>query len=449
MSTQSANATGSLRKGTNPWNLGPQDSPPPLPFCRRDKVTLLGHPFDFISNYVDYADVREISRDMHEGTAIQIVGSTLNRRGVFFELGADRYSLDSWMVLLSGSGVGRSALLSAAFPMLDSAGLSGVLRNTAWGSPQAFYQELAEHEHALWVWGELSERLKQFSEPNFVPAKAFWTDCHDNFRKPATIGFRRTGKSSDTPPIIFQHAPRTNVLAGSSEEWFFHYLEITDSAGGFLPRWMILRDQGPKRDVPITPKLDESLGRQLAERLRQISELRGEADLSGIHQLYRDWYGPTKRRFEAQPNAGLAMPYFRRHRGHVVKLAVIYEASSSRCLKVTQASWERAVGTAKRLEETIFHLLPTGMNITGYRISQMEERIRESEDGLLLSQFTRAFQHMERRAREDGLHALCGGGKLIYYKRESERGRPALVLVHEDNLPQYHAAHPNDSVVDG
>jgi hypothetical protein len=324
------------------------------------------------------------------------------------------------------------------------------LRPEQWGSPQALYQEFADNPSGLFVWGELSERLRLLSDWHFGAAKQWLTDRYDNLNTPDPFKYRDTGnKNKDTPPIIFASAPRTNILATSAEEWFFANLATEDSAGGFLPRWMLVRADGPPKDVPTPLPVNSSLAECLVQALKHVSQIKGEADLTGILADYEQWYKLTKRRFESQPNIALATAYFNRHRIHVLKLAVVYEVSQSLSLQVSPAAWAKAKLEAQRLEETIFQLLPTGMNKTGYRITEMEELIRGNPDGILLSRFTRRFQHVPKHDRQDWLETLCASDRVRRFTRESVGGRPAHVLVHVDSLAQYIEKHPNDKATQG
>ncbi len=74
---------------------------------------------DFTSAYAGHADVLEAPRILHEVAAIQLVASALNRNGVTIPLGALRYSLDLWTLLLSGSGAGRSTTIGMVAPILS------------------------------------------------------------------------------------------------------------------------------------------------------------------------------------------------------------------------------------------------------------------------------------------------------------------------------------------
>jgi hypothetical protein len=77
----------------------------------------------FISDYANYVDVLEAPRMLHEMVAIQVVASVLNRNGVVIPHGSLTYPLDLWMVLLSGSGHGRSTVVNIARPLLKTANL--------------------------------------------------------------------------------------------------------------------------------------------------------------------------------------------------------------------------------------------------------------------------------------------------------------------------------------
>src|SRR5689334_12062940 len=235
-------------------------------------------PIDFIEAYADYADVLEAPRIMHEMVAMQMVATILNRNGVEFQHGALRVPLDLWVILLSLSGFGRSTLVGLPSRVLKEAGLTDLVRLTDWGSDVALRQDLAEHAAGgLFIWGELSQKLRQLNDARYGDSKQWLTDRYDNFELPESKTYRKTGKAADTPTISFSAPPRTNILATSSEDWFFNNLEHDDSSGGFLPRFLIVRVSGPTKDVATPPPLDETKQKALADCLLRIKALRGPA----------------------------------------------------------------------------------------------------------------------------------------------------------------------------
>ena len=385
---------------------------------------------DFINAYADYADVLEAPRIQHEMMAMQLVASVLNRNGVTIPWGAVRYSMDLWALLLSGSGAGRSTTVSLTAPILERLGMRDLERSVVWGSAPSFYQDFSENPSGLFVWGEMAERLQLLNQPNFATVKPWLTDRYDNFAIPDSFRYRRTGNAQDTPPIEFHKAPRTNILATSSEDWFFRNLAETDSAGGFLARWVIVRQSYCNRDVPIPNAPDASLLSPLVRTLAEIADLNSEADLSRIEDMYKEWYGAAKRRFREQPNRDLAIAYFNRHRGHILKLATIFEASQSRTLKVSPEAFKRAVAFGRRIERTIFELLPTGMSAIGYELRRMERLIRDAgPNGFARNRLTRAFQSMKPNERDQLVRTLYDSG-AIFPMAVSTKGRTKTVYVH-------------------
>jgi hypothetical protein len=278
----------------------------------------------------------------------------------------------------------------------------------------------------------MAERLKMLNAPQFSTVKEWLTDRYDSLKVPPPHKYRRTRKSGNTPPIVFGQSPRINILATSADDWFFRNLAEGDSAGGFLARWLIIRAENIGREVPIPTQPDASLVAPLAARLVLIGKLSGEADLSSILQDYKVWYSGAKQRFDSQPNRGLALAYWNRHRGHIIKLAVIFEASQTATLSVSTAAWDRAVKLAEQVEGQIFKLLPTGMSAAGHELQRIEERVRQAgPQGLSQSDFTRAFQSMKPRERAEHLETLEMAG-TIQAGMVSTAGRKKKVYIHVD-----------------
>jgi hypothetical protein len=398
--------------------------------------------FDFINAYVNYADVLEAPPEAHEAVATELLASALCEK-VLIKHGAVTVPLDLWLLLLSASGFGRNTLLMLTKPVLELANLKSLVHRTTWGSRIAFYQALAEKPDGLFVWPELSVVLKKLEDKSFAGTKEWLTDLYDNLEIPEPVRYRVTGKKSDTPPILFEHAPRLNILATSSVAWFLSNVAQEDALGGFVPRW-ILKKLGSSRIVPIPRRPDEKWIPILAEHLRKVNELSGEADLSYVHKYYDLWYRQTQQRFSDHPNASLAMPFFNRLRTHVLKLALIYEVSQSLSLVVTPPALARAIKAARVSEESIFALLATGLSREGAEVDRMAEVVRQAgPDGLLRSELTRCFQHVRAPEREGRLATLIQAGTVHRFSRPTG-GRHADVLVDKELLEKYRHQHPED-----
>jgi hypothetical protein len=402
---------------------------------------------NFISGYADYADVIEAPKVAHEIVAEQIVAAVLNKKGVVIPFGGAPLTLDTWQVLLSGSGFGRSTLIRLVRPILHGVGLLDLIQPSNWGSEIAAMQGFSKNPSGLLVWGEMSEQMRKLNQPNFPTLKQWITDRYDDPCPPHPVTYRSTGKpKKDTPSIQFDQAPRINILATSSEDWFFPNVMQGDSTGGWIPRWMLNRLPRDGRCIPIPKNPDPDMAAALIKSLEKINAIKAnEVDLSEVAEEYKQWYRRAKARFEEQPNPSLSAPYFNRHRGHILKLAAIYTAASSCALKVTPQAWNMAVERASQLEETIFAFLPTGMNSGGYERTKMMGRIQDAgDDGITLTAFTRAFQHTEYWQRENHLSTLSDSGQVQLFARKTT-GRPSNVLVAEDSISDYMKKHPRDS----
>jgi len=386
---------------------------------------------DFISNYADFADVFEMPRQIHEWVAAQLIASALNGK-VFINWGAVNYPLDLWVLLLSGSGQGRNTATDVALEVIEQANIIGLVHKATWGSKEAFYQQVAQGGRGLYVWPELSVALRTLNDPKFTGVKEWITDRYDNLRVPDEIAYRKTGKKSDTPFIVFNESPRMNILATSSSEWFINNLEVADTLGGFVPRW--LPKQVGKSDRVIPKPIAKNSERlpPLAAQLASIAMLQGIADLSGVEKQYADWYGEAKARFASQPNSTLAEPFFNRVRVELLKLALIFEVSQSGGLQVGDGAFQRAVTVASEAEETIFKLLPSGMTREGSEVEKIAEKIRSAgAEGITQSELTRAFQHCKSWERAERQRTLVGAGRIHQVQR-STGGRNETRYIHTD-----------------
>ncbi len=396
---------------------------------------------DFISDYADWADVFEAPRKAHEWVACQLVASALNGK-VFIPWGGATYSLDLWVLLLSGSGQGRSTLTGVAHEVVEEADLDKLIHKAAWGSRQAFFQQMAESPEGMYDWPELSIVQQTLNDPKFGGTKEWITDRYDNPRIPPPLRYRSTGRSNDTPPIVFDKAPRINILATSSTDWFINGLEQADTTGGFIPRFLLVSLGRQERLLPKPLPLDKTALPALGKRLEEISKIKGNADLSAVEPMYDDWYRSAYARFTKQSNPSLSLPFFNRLRGMVLKLAVIFEVSASGSLQVSSASMQRAIEAALDVERTIFEILPTGMSHEGSELEKMAEYIRSGgPDGKSQSQITYAFKYWKRRDREDRLNTLVESGTVECFVKKTT-GRPAQIYVHVDYIKESHAASP-------
>lgn len=399
-------------------------------------------PGDFISTYSWWADIVELPWVLHEAAAIQLVAAILNRNKVFIQNGGIWYPMDLWMALLSRSGGGRSTILNVARDVLGEGKFDkSVVQNCFWGSVSAMQQELSNDlEGHFYFWGELSTVLKSFDSGLFTGAKEWFTDLYDNSSVPAAKVYRKDRNgNSNTEPITFSCAPRINILAASSEAWFYDHLSDSDNFGGWLPRWVFVCAGENQRSVPRPIPHDPKIRSELAQQLCRIDQLKGQAQISEeILKDYDRWYTSEQERFKAHPRRDLAEPYFGRYRGLILKLAVIYEASSmglssnTTTINVSWQSWERAKKKCIEWSNNLFEMLKTGMSSIGQWQKKFLDHIgRFGDSGISQNEFTRAFQTVEPTIRETNLATLLKSRQIHTFHRKTA-GKPAHMFVLEE-----------------
>jgi len=399
-------------------------------------------PGDFISKYSWWADIVELPWVLHEAVAIELIAAILNRNGVYLQNGGIWYAMDLWMALLSASGGGRSTILKVAKDVLTEAGYDkNLVKNSFWGSAPAMQEGLSNNtEGHFYFWGELSNVLKTFDSGLFIGAKEWFTDLYDNPTVPAAKVYR-TGKKkkSATAPITFDHSPRINILAASSEAWFYDHLSDSDSFGGWLPRWVFVSAGENQRSVPRPIPHDPAMRSELAQQLRRIGQLKGQAQIpEEILKDYDLWYASEQERFKSHSRRDLAEPYFGRYRGIVLKLAVIYEASSmvieseGMPIQVSWESWDRAKQKCAEWSGNLFEMLKTGMSSIGQWQKKFLDYVGQSREGVSQNDFTRAFQTVDPKIRETNLYTLIKSRQIHQLKRKT-KGKPAQIYILEES----------------
>jgi hypothetical protein len=403
---------------------------------------------DLIKDYVAYADRWENPAIMHEFMIIAGIAALVNGK-VWIKNGGLRLPLDFWVVLLSLSGSGRNTLVNEFRDVMTAAGLSGLIKQEAWGSASYIEEYFSEDSTGLFIWPEMSHVLNQFKQRHYAGAQEWITNLYDEKTPPSSKHYRTSAKEENqTPAIEFSKAPRTCFIATSSKAWFFKAVTKESVTGGFIPRWTpVIADQAD-RSVPSPREADPTLIPPMAEKLKIISSLEGEMDFSAVRPMYDDWYPRAKGRFQSNPNASFAMPFWNRYRQHVLKLAAIYELATSGSLTVSSDSMKRAIETGNWIEANIFELIGSSFTNEGIESQSLEDYIREGkQEGRSTSHFHAAFRSEERPKLHGRVNMLLEAELVFAFVRKTS-GRPATYFVHADYFDAYKHAYPKDTLQD-
>lgn len=138
---------------------------------------------------------------------------------------------------------------------------------------------------------------------------------------------------SDLKPRRIQQ-PTVTIMAGSTAAWLHKAMPPESMAGGFFPRFLILCEKAPKRQVPLVSELPlaELAAAEAAtkdyetfyEAIAEFSKgLKRMELMPGASTMYQEWYCSRQKFFSA-----VASEYAHRSRDHALRLAMLCAVSA-------------------------------------------------------------------------------------------------------------------------
>lgn len=340
--------------------------------------------FDFVENYVATNDRFESPPKLHELMAISAIGAVANRNNVTLHYAGRETPMDMWAVGLFNSGGGKNEAANCLRDLVSPA-CNGELcsSNNLGGSAEYFYQELADCPNKFWLLTEADGFIGKLNKSTWEGVKPWLTDLYDSTHVPSSIKHRKNkAGSTNTPDIDFTVSPRVNILGLTNTDWFVEAVADSDARGGFLARMIFVPISDSSRSIHYVKQPDPARWQKLQEKFIRIAQLSGPADISQIYSAdencpYASWYDETSKRWRA--SGVVANIFFKRWRVHVLKLAVIFEMSSSETLKVSVESFKRATNWLRQLETSLFKFTDDGFSGEALRLQRKENFFREAK----------------------------------------------------------------------
>ena len=265
------------------------------------------------------------------------------------------------LLLIAPSGVGKStALRDIAIQHLIAPLPDGPIKPTVLAGKtthQAAHQDLMVTPHAIILASELANL---FSKEKFMEgAIPFFTDLMDL----APVRIRtKTGGS----PVV--ERPECCVLGCSTKEWLSDMLPQNSGEGGFLPRFLILKEDykaqriaDPSRMMTANQQAELQVLRDRTFRdfLHIITAAEGRMDFEDFDtsDVYAYWYHTFK------PETGALAPFAARAGAHVLRLALLSAISRFRpSIGIEDVRCGIALYgySQKRLTEVVVPMSPAG-----------------------------------------------------------------------------------------
>ena len=292
-------------------------------------------------------------------SSMSMLGAALGRK-VWFDQDAHTLFPMVNLLLIGPSGIGKStSILKIGKPLLDSlpVELKPQFVNGA-ATPEKLHDDLSVDPHAMIFASELANF---FSRSKYMEGMIPYVTQLLDYEPTVE---RRT-RSSD---IIIVKNPSVAVTGGSTVEWLQDQLPDSAATGGFLARFLIVKEDH-KRQRVADPKTALS-AKEWIEIEKQREEVKRTFLLaSDLHHGPMGYHNPTARDaysiwYQTQmPLTGALSPFSARAGEFVLRLSMLLAISSLRN-SITKEDIECAIElynySSRRLQEVVVPFSPAG-----------------------------------------------------------------------------------------
>ena len=266
------------------------------------------------------------------------------------------------LLLIGPSGIGKStALVDMAMDHLIRPlpeGLQPPHIITGKSTKEALHEDLMQKPHSIIMASELANFFsKEKYQEGMIP---YMTDLLD--LRPASIRTKGGG------PAKIVYDPAVCVCGGSTKEWLQEQLPSSAGVGGFLPRFVIVKEDHKGQRVPDPNRVLSKAQRDTLaiERERVFYEFTrilrmSEGPVDFADYAASDAYGLWYQSFT--PDTGNLAPFAARAGAHVLRMALLV-ALSCRRAELTAEDIQAGIAlydyTQRRLQEVIVPMSPQG-----------------------------------------------------------------------------------------
>jgi len=195
------------------------------------------------------------------------------------------------LLLIGPSGIGKSSAIElnqSLLLQLDTKDRPQFIIGSA--SPEKLHEDLVIQPHAIVYASELANFFnRQRYMEGMIPYVTELLDCRP---------IERRTKSGNIQRI---DAPETTIVGGSTPEWLQEALPDTAVGGGFLPRFVVVKEDQRRQRVPDArgalsktewKKTLEIRDEAYAEFKHVVAAAEGQIEFAdfGVRDVYSSWY---------------------------------------------------------------------------------------------------------------------------------------------------------------
>jgi hypothetical protein len=281
---------------------------------------------NFIEEYSDYASTLSASpRKFHKMMAYAMLAQVIGRRPLYQRSGPP-FGPNIWTLILAPSStMAKSSALSIGKRILTHAYNETMdYMLPIGGSSENFFERLQDQASGILLSSEFCNLVNWFklSYANDIPGLLI-----DAYDQPATIyksiGTNHKGNKRN---YIIRDA-FINAYAVSSYDLFNSVINQNLLTGGFLVRWLLVREDSSDNYRAFTEPLNEGTELMLGDTLRKIMLLDNlnvnfEYE-ENAHKLYRDWFEDWLKKTIRESGHFFIPPYCQRRVTDLHKFAMI------------------------------------------------------------------------------------------------------------------------------
>lgn len=291
------------------------------------------------------------------------LGAVLGRR-VYFSLDVHKVYPLLNLLLIGPSGIGKSTAMrdiavNHLIPQVPDEYRPNLL--TGKSTKEAIHQDLIVAPKSIILASELANLFsKEKYNEGMIP---YFTDLLD--LAPARVRTKSGGN------MVIQR-PECCVMGGSTKQWLQDMLPSTAGEGGFLPRFLIVKEDYKYQRIadPRRHQNDKQRSELATERERVFYEFNrisrineGLIDFEDYEasDTYTEWYDTFL------PESGALAPFAARAGAHVLRLALLTAISCRRnfiCADDVRTGICLYTYSINRLAEVVVPLSPEGKKVT-------------------------------------------------------------------------------------
>jgi len=222
-----------------------------------------------------------------------------------------------------------------------------------------------------------------------------------------------------------------SLLGATTLDWLGNRVESQDLRGGFLARFLFLpaTKRGPR--VKEQPSINATIRSELWNYLKEVNELKGEADFSEVWNAYDNWLYGYERTVESEEVTPELMGMYARAGTTTLKLALIMQASLKPQIEVTAEAMQRAIAFVEYVHRATTRVAE---RFADSRFGKQMQRVidyLESQGGKASRSEVLKYSKLSARQLSEIISTLKESGRIEEEKAEGKKkpGRATTLYV--------------------